>query len=430
MKIMMVTNTYLPHIGGVARSVESFADEFRRGGHDVLIVAPEFDTTPDADASVVRVPAMPNFNGSDFSVRIPVPFFLDETMAKFRPDVIHSHHPFLLGDTALRLAHAHKLPLVFTHHTRYEDYTHYVPGDSEIMKNYVIHLATGYANLAAQVFAPSESIAELMRERGVTSPVAVVPTGVQLERFKNGDGPALRRRLGIPADAFVVGHVGRLAPEKNLDFLARAVLDFLAQDERRRFLVAGVGESLEPMRELFRAAGLAGRFHELGMLTARALTDAYTAMDVFVFASLTETQGMVLTEAMAVGLPAVALDAPGAREVVRDRINGRLLQEESIPGFSAALSEVAGLPPARMKEMKEAALATAEQFSLVHTARTALELYRQVREREYVCADPDHEDTRWATALRRLATEWELLTISAGSAVDAVLDEAAAEPVL
>ncbi len=428
MKIMMVTNTYLPHVGGVARSVESFADEFRRGGHDVLIVAPEFDTTPDADAGVVRVPAMPNFNGSDFSVRIPVPFYLNETMAKFRPDIIHAHHPFLLGDTALRLAHAHQLPLVFTHHTRYEDYTHYVPGDSALMKNYVIHLATGYANLAAQVFAPSESIAALMQERGVTSPVAVVPTGVQLARFKNGDGQALRRRLGIPADAFVVGHVGRLAPEKNLDFLARAVRDFLVQDEHRHFLVAGAGESREQLRELFRAAGLAGRYHELGILTARDLTDAYAAMDVFAFASLTETQGMVLTEAMAVGLPAVAVDAPGAREVVRDRSNGRLLHEASVADFTAALGDIAGLPPAQLQAMQAAALATAERFSLAHTARTALDLYRQVREREYVCVDPDHADTLWATAMRRLATEWELFSISAGSAVDAVLDEAAAEP--
>ncbi|MBS1220006.1 MAG: glycosyltransferase, partial [Proteobacteria bacterium] len=162
MNIVMLTNTFTPHVGGVARSVESFAEEYRKRGHRVLVVAPEFSDMPLEEVDVVRVPAIQNFNASDFSVALPVPSRLAETLDDFRPDIVHSQHPFLLGMTAVRIARYRQLPLVFTHHTLYEQYTHYVPGDSPALKRFVIELATRYANLCDQVFAPSESIRDLL----------------------------------------------------------------------------------------------------------------------------------------------------------------------------------------------------------------------------------------------------------------------------
>ncbi|HTO02185.1 MAG TPA: glycosyltransferase, partial [Opitutus sp.] len=128
----MMTNTYLPHVGGVARSVSTFADEFRKRKHRVLVVAPEFEgkaLPPRAAAIVERVPAIQKFNGSDFSVKLPMIAGLTPRLDAFEADVIHAHHPFLLGDTALRIAASKNAPIIFTHHTRYEDYTHYVPFD-------------------------------------------------------------------------------------------------------------------------------------------------------------------------------------------------------------------------------------------------------------------------------------------------------------
>ena len=133
MKILMFTNTYLPHVGGVARSVSTFARDLVHLGLEVAVVAPHFqgeDPDQNARVQVMRVPAIQNFNGSDFSVRLPIPFALSERIEAFNPDLIHSHHPFLLGDTAMRVARQRELPLVFTHHTMYEWYTHYVPFDS------------------------------------------------------------------------------------------------------------------------------------------------------------------------------------------------------------------------------------------------------------------------------------------------------------
>jgi len=218
MNILIFTNTFTPHVGGVARSVEAFTAEYAHADTGCWSWHPNFPicrktkstwyaylrfriSTPAISRSRCR--CMPN---------------LSETLDAFQPDIVHSQHPFLLGMTALRIARYRQLPLVFTHHTLYEQYTHYVPGDSPALKRFAIDLATRYANLCDQVFAPSESIQALLQERGVVTPIKVVPTGVRLENFAQGDGRSVREQMGIPEDAFVVGHLGRLAPERIWSF--------------------------------------------------------------------------------------------------------------------------------------------------------------------------------------------------------------------
>src|SRR5687767_10461248 len=232
----MLTNTFTPHVGGVARSVETLSRTLRKMGHRAMVVAPEFENRPDGEEDVVRVPAIQKFNGSDFSVRLALPLYLTDVLDDFQPEVVHSHHPFLIGDSALRIAAVRKLPLVFTYHTMYEQYTHYVPGDSPALQRFVVQLSTGYANLCDRVVAPSESVASLITARGVETPIAVIPTGVDLKRFSPGDGSGFRREVGIPEGSLVVGHLGRLAPEKNLRFLAEAVARFVGDTPRARFL--------------------------------------------------------------------------------------------------------------------------------------------------------------------------------------------------
>jgi 1,2-diacylglycerol 3-alpha-glucosyltransferase len=309
MNILILTNTFTPHVGGVARSVEAFSAEYRKRGHRVLVVAPEFPDMPQRRNRRGAHPAIQNFNASDFSVALPIHPQLSRTGRCLPPDIVHSQHPFLLGITALRIARHRGLPLVFTHHTLYEQYTHYVPGDSPALKRFAIELATRYANLCDQVFAPSESIRELLQERGVTSPIAVVPTGVHLEHFARGTAAPFAGQMGIPEDAFVVGHLGRLAPEKNLEFLAQAVADFLS----RHAACAFSGDRHRPLRRRPCGRSLpapawsapAHRRHPAAAGAGRC-----PARDGCVRLRLqSETQGMVLTEAMAAGLPVVALDA-------------------------------------------------------------------------------------------------------------------------
>ena len=414
MNILMMTNTFTPHVGGVARSIEAFTAEYRKRGHRVLVVAPEFKNMPENEVDVIRIPAIQNFNGSDFSVVLSTPGYLTEAIKEFNPDIVHSHHPYLIGGMALRLAIPHNLPLVFTHHTMYEQYTHYVPGDSETLKRFVIQLSTRYANLCNQVFAPSESVASLLRRRGVVARIDVVPTGVHLEEFDRGSGAGFRAAMDIPENAFVVGHVGRLAPEKNLGFLAQAISGFLKNEKRAHFLVIGSGPSENTIRKIFSREGMADRVHTLGILKHPLLASAYRAMDVFAFASKSETQGMVLTEAMAAGVPVVALDAPGVREVVVDHRNGRLLHSETIKEFSSALQWVAALSSERMQQLKQDAKNSAEKFSMGRSADKALTLYKNLLDKEFFERHKEYRD--WTTILHEIKTEWDVIKNLAGAA--------------
>ncbi|MDH3899520.1 MAG: glycosyltransferase [Gammaproteobacteria bacterium] len=418
MNIVMLTNTFTPHIGGVARSVEAFTNEYRRRSHRVLVVAPEFPDMPQHEIDVVRIPAIQNFNGSDFSVVLPVSGLLTEVLDEFSPEIIHAHHPYLLGVTALRVARYRNLPLVFTHHTLYEEYTHYVPGDAPKLRRFIIEAAIRYANLSDRVFAPSESIMKLLRERGVETPVTVVPTGVQAEHFAHGNGERFRVATGIPEDAFVVGHLGRLAPEKNLKFLAEAAAAFLKTTSRAHFLVIGTGPSGRTIRDIFTREGLETRLHIASVLEHGQLADALQAMNLFAFASKSETQGMVLTEAMAAGLPVVALDANGVREVVSDYKNGRLLHGESIEAFVSALQWVAGLSEKQVRELARAAHETAEVFSMSHSADKALACYTNLRDN--ISVERPEQEEHWHHLLDLIKVEWEILK-GIGSATDAAL---------
>lgn len=291
MKILMVTNTYKPHVGGVARSVDLFTRSYRELGHDVFIVAPEFSGVDGTEEGVIRVPAVRGFNSSDFSVRLPVPANLSERVSEFKADIIHSHHPFLLGGVALRMSRQFDVPLVYTYHTMYENYTHYVSIQSGRFKRFATMLCAGYCDLCDRVFAPSESIREHLKGLGVSVPIDVVPTGVQLDEFTMGDGNAVRHILGIPKGAFVIGHVGRIALEKNLRFLTEAVCEYMADQPNAHFILAGTGPLLGDVRKVFMGAQLSDRFHVVGVIEKEFLVSCYKAMDVFTFASLSETQG-------------------------------------------------------------------------------------------------------------------------------------------
>jgi glycosyltransferase involved in cell wall biosynthesis len=418
MNIALLTNTFTPHVGGVARSVEAFAQAYRELGHRVLVVAPEFKDGPVHETDVFRIPAIQHFNGSDFSVVLPVPSGLSDKMEEFNPDIIHAQHPFLLGMTAVRIARTLDLPLVFTHHTLYEQYTHYVPGDSSAMKRFVIELSTRYASLADQVFAPSQSIRTMLIERGVTSPVLVVPTGVSVGLFAYGKGREFLMKKQIPEDAFVVGHMGRLAPEKNLEFLARSVVAFMKEHDEAVFLLVGAGPSQEAIKQIFAEAGMSDRLCMCGVLVKDLLADALNAMNVFVFASKSETQGMVLTEAMAAGLPVVALDAPGVREVVVDANNGRVFREETKEAFAAALEWVYARSPDETRTLTAAARATAEAFSMATSARKALAAYESLWPN---LAIRRHEDELgWDQIRGRIKAEWDILKTFAQSGDEAL----------
>lgn len=410
MNILMMTNTYTPLVGGLERSVKTFAEEYRRRGHRVVIVAPTFKRMPKTERGVIRVPAVKEILGTEFSARLPIPGWMEKHLSGFRPDIVHAHHPFLLGDTAFRVAMAKQIPLVYTHHTLFEQYTHYLPMKTDKAARFVTRLATAYSNLCDRVFAPSESVAKLLRQRGVRTPISVVPTGIDHAHFRDGHGDRFRRQLKIPAQAFIVGHLGRLAPEKNLGFLTRAVVEYLHRHAAAVFVVVGRGPSASWIKRLGTLGRVRDRIYFTGVLHKQGLIDAYDAMDVFAFASKSETQGLVLLEAMAAGVPVVALDAPGAREVVHDRRNGRLLKVESVESFAEALQWFVRLTPARRQAVRQAARETAREFSVSRCAERALQAYAAVAAAQRT----PRTRNRVQRLINRVHTEWTLLRKTAG----------------
>lgn len=406
MRILMMTNTYHPHVGGVARSVQSFSNGLRQRGHQVLVVAPTFINQPGSEPGVLRWPAWHRFHHTDFSVPLPAPAGLHNRLRELAPQLVHSHHPFLLGDTALRIAAERGLPMVFTHHTMYERYTHNLPFDSARVRRFAADLATGYCNLCTAVIAPSATLAACLQRRGVKVPIEVIPTGIALQRFADGDGARCRQQHAIPANALLLGYVGRLAPEKNLGFLATAVADFLRQRPQAHFLLAGEGSEGVSLLQYLTTAGVAGQVHALGVLPSAELADAYRAMDIFVFASQSETQGLVLAEAMAAGTPVVAVDAPGVREILDDGINGRLLPTEQRKSFVAALNWLAELPPAERMRLTEGALRSAQEFSMDKAITRLQSLYARL-----VTASncPRPNGNQWTAWRFRFEEEWKIV---------------------
>lgn len=413
MKIAMFTNTYLPHVGGVARSVKTLEDECRKRGHEVCVIAPESDMAEESP-DVLRVPAIQNFNGSDFSVRLPSLNLISDFLEYFQPDIIHSHHPFLLGDSALREAWKVRMPIVFTHHTLYERYTHYVPLDSDALKRVAIQLATEYCNLCSRIIAPSESVARLLVERGVTTPIEAIPTGIDTAAFASADGGAFRELHRIPEGATVVGHVGRLAEEKNLRYLTEAVKAALARHPEAWFVLVGDGPEKQAMIDLIGS----DRIIAPGSLHGTDLANAYASMDVFVFASQSETQGMVLAEAMAAGVPVVALDGPGVREIMKDGGNGTMLAGDApVEEYAEALHRILSDHDFRSR-CAEGASATAAEYDRDVTTDRIISLYEELV--AAAAQDRAEDFTLWDRLLNGIGVEWDL-TVAKLAAVAAVV---------
>ncbi|MBD3246163.1 MAG: glycosyltransferase [Candidatus Omnitrophica bacterium] len=420
MKILMVTNTYAPVVGGLEKSVETFAHEYRKRGHETKIVAPHYRGAERSDSRVIRVPAIQNFYGTGYSLELPITGALAEALKNFEPEIVHSHHPYLIGDTAYRISRRFRVPLIFTFHTLYNKYSHFLFGDSQRISRFVMNLSVGYANLCDYVFAPSRSIRQMLTDEGVQTPVEVIPTGIYEERFAVGDGAGIRARHGIPPDAYLTGFVSRIAPEKNIYFLCRAVALFLTREPAAHFLIVGEGPSKKKVSDFFRHRGLQERVHFTGFLKEQELVDAYHAMDVFVFASHTETQGLVVTEAMASGVPVAAVSGPGVRDIVEDGVNGKMIGTEDEAMFTEMLHSLRTLPAPARKALSVQAKRTARKFSMTRCVDRALEVYAQLRARGY----REKRENIWAETLRAAQAQWNIVVNMTRASRDALKGDA------
>ena len=359
MRIALFTNNYLPFCGGVTISVETLRQGLEAAGHEAWVFGPRLAGAQDPSTRIVRYPSIPATTYPEFALAIPYSRRIARTFTGLDFDVVHAHHPFLLGPAARRLARRTQRPLVFTYHTRYEKYAHYVPLPLGLVEAAAIRLSAGFAARADAVLAPSTVVRDELHARGVRTPIAVVPTGIDLVRFRPGDRTAARRRLGVGEGDALVLYVGRLDREKSVDRVLVAFERIASIVASARLLLVGHGTEAERLRRMASGLSVAPRIRFLGVRPHHELAECYQAADVFLFASETETQGLVLAEAAACGLPAVAVDAPGCDEVVRDGDTGILTKSDPAALAEAAIGLL--LDPERRRAMARRAREVAQR---------------------------------------------------------------------
>jgi len=359
MRVALFTNNYLPFRGGVTTAVETLRRGLERLRHRAWVFAPASRPPVTDPPWVFRYPSIPAPTYPGFALALPFSRRLHGTARALAPDIVHAQHPFLLGPAARRFARRHGRPLVFTYHTRYEKYAHYVPLPERLVAALAVRLSCRFAGSADLVVAPSERIAATLRERGVTAPVAVVPTGVPIDLFRPGDRAEARRKLGLPADALLCLYVGRLDREKSVDRIIDAFGSVTDAIAGARLSLVGQGAHETAARRRAEASPARERIWFHGGRDRDTLPLFYRAADLFLFASETETQGLVLAEAHACGLPAVAVRASGVDEVVRDGETGLLTKAAAREFADAAIGLL--LDGERRMAMGRAARAVAEQ---------------------------------------------------------------------
>ncbi len=377
MRVGIFTNNFLPIRGGVTAAVQTLADALRALGHRVWVFAPRFPGFSADGPGVYRYPSIPALAYPGFSLAIPRSRRLARMIRELDPEIFHAQHPFLLGATALRLARRLDRPLVFTYHTHYEKYAHYVPFHQGLVERVAVRWSARFAERSDLVIAPSEAVRVALRARGVTVPIEVVPTGVPLELFTPGARDRARAALGLPPDDPILLYVGRLDREKSVELLLDAfalVADVLPQ---ARFMLVGQGRETGRLKARARRLAARDRVGFAGVQPREALPDYYRAADLFWFASQTETQGLVLAEAHACALPAVSVEAPGAAEIMRDGATGLLVKADARALAEAALGLLLDQPARQAMGARAREVAT-QHFDARRQGRRVADLYARV----------------------------------------------------
>lgn len=376
LRIVMFTNTYLPSINGVAVSVNRLKAGLERQGHQVLLCAPSYDRQK-PEAGVLRIPILISV-GTTFRLANPFHRQTWRTVKDFRPDVIHLHHPFWLGSVGLRMARRFKVPAIFTYHTRLEQFAHAIPLPSALFRNVIAHwLVRRFAIQCDEIIVPTPVTRDYIRLIGVDRPVHVHATGVEVERFQQSD-PAkltiLTERYN-PDGRMILVSVSRLSKEKNLDFLIAAMKELkVRRAPPFRLLVIGDGDERAPLIRKIRDAGLTSEVRLVGSVPALNIPDYLKLAQLFVFTSVSETQGMVVLEAMAAGLPVVAINASGVDAFVQNHQTG-ILTEENLDSWTDAVHALLVNRSERQK-LARAALEKAQHHSIEQFSGDILKVYQ------------------------------------------------------
>jgi 1,2-diacylglycerol 3-alpha-glucosyltransferase len=378
MHIAYFTNFYLPVVNGVVRSVQSFREALSAMGHNVFVFAQE-DNYEDTEPFIFRYPSLHLPLGVDIPTALPVSSFVDQLIPKLKLDVIHTHHPVLLGQTAATKARDYNLPLVFTFHTQYHEYTHYIPFPQEqvqeFLKSRVINWMREFMRKCQHIIVPSESMRSvLINDYGLVDKFTVIPTGIDITPDKKANGAAIRAQWNWNDDKIIIS-AGRLAEEKNWVTLLQAFAIAQKTQPNIRLVLLGDGPQSQALHQLAGELEITDRVTFVGQVPFGDIPNYLKAADLFAFASITETQGLVTLEAMAAGLPVVAVDASGTRDILENGKQGFLTQNDANDLANGIINLVEN--SSVLGNFKTAALRTSRSYDNTRLARKMLKVYEQ-----------------------------------------------------
>lgn len=383
MKIAMMTNNYKPFIGGVPVSVERLSEGLRRLGHEVCIFAPEYEDGV-CEEGVIRYGSGRRRMENGMVFPNVVDRRIREEFKTREFDLIHVHQPMLIGNVAQWYSRKYSIPLVFTWHTRYEEYLHYLKPFSNVSENQKImqfiykkckeslpHYMNAFANRCSLIFAPSRDMEAHLWWQDIKPPVRVLPTGLSEQSFVEDPQRSAQLRRELLGDrSYLLCTVSRIEKEKNLYFL----MDVAKRLKKKvgdcfRLVVVGEGGEREPLTRYVKRAGLEDVISFTGQVPNEEVKDYLFASDLFLFASKSETQGIVLAEAMAAGLPVAAVRACGVNDIVTDQQNGCLSGEDE-EGFAGNICKILKDQSYRAR-LKKGAKKTAGLYRMEEVAKEA-----------------------------------------------------------
>ncbi|QDH70265.1 glycosyltransferase [Marilutibacter alkalisoli] len=387
MNILMLSDVYFPRVNGVSTSIRTFARSLLQMGHRVTLVVPDYGEGSGQDdddglpgLEVIRLPSrVIFFDPEDRLIRAPAMREVLPKLVAGRWDVVHIHTPFRAHRLGVRLSDLTAVPTVETYHTYFEEYiAHYLPWlPGGLLRMIARQVSRFLCHGVDHLIVPSRQMVEVLERYGVETPSTVIPTGIDLDEFKGGDGAAFRHRHGIAPARPTLVTVSRLAMEKNIAFLIEVVKRLVPEFPDLLFIVAGEGPDATRLKQMVDRLGIADNVRFFGNLDRRTeLLDAYRAGDVFVFASPTETQGLVLTEAMALGVPVVSTAVMGTATVLQGTCSA-LVSGEDVAEFAG---HVAGLlrSPERRAALSAAGPADAMTWSTDALMGRVVDLYQRL----------------------------------------------------
>jgi 1,2-diacylglycerol 3-alpha-glucosyltransferase len=366
LSVSLFSEVYTPIINGVVASIEGLRAGLAARDIETTLIAPSFPNMHAPEDGIVRLPSLPLPTSSGY--RLCIPYIARGARARIaRAAIVHVHSPFITGMLGVNIARRFGIPVVYTYHTRLDEYAHYAPLEPRIARAALIAMTRAFANRTDAVIAPTSAMRDHLRALGVRVPIAVVASSIDVARFANGTrSAAIRAQLGAHDARSLVLAVTRVAKEKHLEL----AIDALAHAPQLQLAIVGEGAHRAALEARARDRGVRARVTFTGARASADLPDVYASADAFVFTSETETQGLVLGEAMAAGLPVVAVDSAVNREILTGC--GRLVRADAETLARALETAVTG------SRDLAAVAAARERFGRDGQIAATIDVYRSV----------------------------------------------------